>query len=182
MDCLTFSSSSSWNWNAFWNEAFGGGYHSPHRTTISDEYLLKVDKIIAKWILKIVVIGKPGVSFDGFSNIKSRPVFHLLAGSPIPFHFSCFRLSCQRESSHNVDKFVFQKFYKCFGSNFMGYGYVSDLPNVMIKARRLAVGDENGWSTLAVIAYRCACHTFSLIIKNMIKIPRFGLLSKCPQI
>lgn len=157
--------------------AFGGTYNPPSQELISSEYLPKIYDTTMASVNREIDFKRLFVSIDGFSDVNSRPVFHLLAGSPLPFHFSSFRLGCNRESAQNVDNVVSNSFRSLFSSQNnstpLAYGFVTDSPNVMTKARAFASEKEEGGSKFCIFSYGCVCHALSLVIKDIIKLNRF---------
>ena len=142
----SFSTCQSKNWKPFFKEAFGGSYHPPHRTKISDEFLPSVHEKCQDAVRKELKPHQLCVSIDGFTEITSRSVFNFMVSTPIPFHIDSFRLGTARETSKNVDETVsklFRKHFSTVGNELLlSYGLVTDSPSVMTKARRMATGTD----------------------------------------
>lgn len=182
-DGLPFNTCQSPNWNPFWTLVFGSAYKIPHREKISDTFLpISFDGIIEKCTNKLKEAKEICLSIDGFSDIRSRSVFHAMFCFPIPLHAQSFRLGSERESAVNMNKKIATVLNQCSQVYHIDleqvYGFVTDSPNVMTCTRKLCTGSIDGGVRVAVFAYGCACHGLSLVIKDIVKIPPFKDLFK----
>lgn len=105
------------------------------------------------------------VSVDKLSDVKFRPVFYLLAESSISFRTASSRPGCARESAKDKDKIVPQIFKVYLEPNSAAYEFASGSYNVRMKARRLAIGEEELHQNFFCFFYDCCSHAVSFDIK-----------------
>lgn len=173
-DGMAFSACQSKNWEPFWSAVFGDIYRPPKKDAVSNKFLLNTFTTTREeCIAYMASLRSLCVSVDGFTDVTSKSVFNYLVGAPIPLHVSSFRLGSKRESALNVDDLLHKTFTSLQESipNFEKvYGLVTDSPNVMVKARRLACGEERDGSNHVVFGYGCSCHALSLFTKDVLKL------------
>lgn len=164
----------------FWKEAFHGTWEPPSAHFVTGHLGIVFNGTKQEVLAVLRTPPSLGVAIDGFSDVNSKSVFNFMAGGPLPFVFETFRLNGERESAVNLDKIVAGVVANLNReSENRVIGFVSDSPRVMVLARKLICGEQEGGSACTKFAYGCSCHGLSNHVKDTCKVAFVRWTLKC---
>lgn len=97
---------------------------------------------------------------DGFSEINSKSLFHVIAGGPRSFVLKTFSLQGGKESAVQMDKVteeLIPETNKAIETIRKVLCFVTDSPLVMQATRKLLSRVNSGRSECVVFEYVCGC-------------------------